>query len=114
MSAETLWNFDRKNRDGRPEAEEGSFYGGNQQSWAARFGDSQLVERAYLAMEIERGRRRRERGMGPRPQVDRTALRIRPPLSQGESPTHTNVFLSPSSLGEKRGDRSLGEDGLGS
>ena len=64
-------------------------------------------------MEIERGRRR-ERGMGPRPQVDRTALKVRPPLSQGESPTRTNVFLSPSSLGEKRGDRSLGEDGLGS
>ena len=28
VSAETLWNFDRKNRDGRPEAEEGSFYVG--------------------------------------------------------------------------------------
>ena len=35
MSAETLWNFDGKDRDGRPEAEEGSFYGGSQQSWAA-------------------------------------------------------------------------------
>ena len=57
--------FWQEEQDWRPEAGEGWFYGGNQRSWAAWFGDSQLVERAYLAMEIERGKRRRERGVGP-------------------------------------------------
>lgn len=114
VSAETPWNFDGKNRDWRPEAEEGLFYGGNQQGWAAWFEGSQLVERAYLAMEVERGTRRRERSVGPRPQADRKALRIPSPLSQGKSPTHINVFLSPSSsLGEKRSDRSLREEVFG-
>lgn len=63
MSAETPWNLDGKNRDWRPEAEEGLFYGGNQRGWALH--DLRVL--SWLkdpSVEIERGTKE-GKGRGP-------------------------------------------------